>query len=388
MKIVSIVGARPQFIKLAPVAKTARLQGHEHIVIHTGQHYDYEMSKVFFDQLEIAKPDHSLEIGSGTHAWQTGQMLSRIGETLSKLSPDLTLVFGDTNSTLAGALAAVKLHIPVGHVEAGYRSGDISMPEEINRIITDRISQILFAPTEDAIENLVSEGVDRDKIFFVGNIMAETLLSNLERVAQSDILKRLELTPKSYGVLTAHRPENTNDPQRFERIFDGIIAADYPIVFPVHPRTSALLESYGLTDKLAKSKIKTVSPMNYIEFAKLQSEAALILTDSGGVQEEAILLGVPCLTLRYNTERILTLEMGANKLVGADDELIRKNIIAILDSGEAKFSAPLNWDTGVSSRIMEAIEAGKAALTIKPEVADLSKGFNKATNNQYDCDIS
>ena len=380
MKIVSIVGARPQFIKLAPIAKTARQRGHEHIVIHTGQHYDYRMSKVFFDELEIAEPDHNLEIGSGTHARQTGEMLSRIGELLPTLNPDLTVVFGDTNSTLAGALASVKLHIPVGHVEAGYRSGDISMPEEINRIITDRISQILFAPTQDAIENLVSEGVDRDKIFFVGNIMAETLLSNMDRVKTSDILERLKLTPKSYGVLTAHRPENTNEPKRFKAIFDGIIAADYPIVFPAHPRTSALIASYGLADKLAKSKIKTVPPMNYIEFAKLQSEAALILTDSGGVQEEAVLLGVPCLTLRYNTERILILEMGANKLVGADSELIKKNIIAIVEGGEAKFSAPLNWDTGVSSRIIDAIEASKGKLTIKPEVVDLYRGMNEVNN--------
>ncbi len=371
MRILSVVGARPQFIKLAPMDKTIRARGHEHVIVHTGQHYDYKMSKTFFDQLEIAEPDYNLEIGSGTHAQQTGQMLERLGETVTVVKPDLVLVFGDTNSTLAGALVAVKLHVPVGHVEAGYRSGDISMPEEVNRVMADRVAQMLFAPTADAIENLVAEGVPRERIIFVGNIMAESLLTSLDRAADSTVLTDLGLESGSYAVLTAHRPENTNEPDRLRAIIEGISAAGFPIVFPAHPRTTTLIEEYGLSETIAAGPIRLVDPMNYIDFLRLQSQARLILTDSGGLQEEAILLGVPCLTLRYNTERVLTVRLGANKMVGADADLITKSILELLERASVDIPIPPNWDEKVSERIMDAIEDGRDLLAIKPEVATL-----------------
>ena len=370
MRILSVVGARPQFIKLAPMDKTLRARGHEHVIVHTGQHYDYEMSKAFFDQLEIAEPDYNLEIGSGAHAQQTAHMLERLGETLVEAEPDLVLVYGDTNSTLAGALVAVKLHIPVGHVEAGYRSGDMSMPEEVNRVVADRVSQILFAPTKDAVENLVAEGFPSERVFFVGNIMAEALLSNLERVNQSDILDQMGLEPQTFAVMTAHRPENTNDPNRLRAIIEGVAAADFPVIFPIHPRTRSYLEKYGLNELIQSSRIRLAEPMKYVEFAKLQSEAKLILTDSGGIQEEALLLGVPCLTMRYNTERIMTVEMGANELVGADARLIEAGIERLAAAGITTLAPPENWDTGVASRIIMTIESSPR-LAIEAEVVKL-----------------
>lgn len=371
MKIVSIVGARPQFIKLAPIAKKLSESNHEHIILHTGQHYDYEMSKIFFDELEIPKPDFNFEIGSGTHAEQTGKILLHLGETLYKISPDLVLVYGDTNSTLAGALAAVKLHIPVGHVEAGYRSHDISMPEEVNRVVTDRISQVLFAPTEDAVNNLISEGISSDKIFFVGNIMAESLLSSLGKLVKNETLNRFSLLQKTYGILTIHRPENTNTKHRLESMIKGIIDTDFPVVFPVHPRTVKFLEDYHLVDIIKTSNIIAIEPLNYLDFLKLESEAKFILTDSGGIQEEAILLGVPCLTLRYNTERTLTLQLGANKLVGADSKVITQSIFEINKNDDKKFQKPENWDTKVSSRILSTIQNNIDLLSIKPQIIDL-----------------
>jgi len=372
MKIASIVGARPQFIKLAPIDREINSGPHTHIIIHTGQHYDYEMSKAFFDQLAISEPDYNLEIGSGAHAWQTGQMLIKIGAVLEEVRPDLVLVYGDTNSTIAGALAAVKLHIAAAHVESGYRSGDIAMPEEVNRVATDRICQILFAPTAGAVSKLISEGTPEKNVFFVGNIMAESLLSNLERINESQILNELGIEPKAYAVLTAHRPENTNDPQRLSAIIEGIIAADFPTVFPVHPRTIAFLEKYGLEAKIKAGKIRLIEPLKYLDFIKLQADARLILTDSGGMQEEALLLDVPCLTLRYNTERWLTLELGANQLVGAEKELITAGILRLVKAGNhVEFSKPKFWDTGVARRIIAAAEDNPELLSIKPQAGNL-----------------
>ncbi len=373
MNIVSIVGARPQFVKLAPLDKKIRANGHRHTVIHTGQHYDYEMSESFFDELKIPKPDLNLQVGSGSHAQQTSDMLSRLGVALDSTDVDLVLVYGDTNSTLAGALAAIKLHIPIGHVEAGFRSGDISMPEEVNRILTDRVSQLLFAPTEDAVDNLVSEGISAERIFFVGNIMAESLLLNLNKAKKNMILSKLKLSTKAYGVLTVHRPENTDHRDRLTNIINGVIDAEMPFIFPLHPRTAKLLDQYGLMPKIAKSLIQPVSPMKYLEFMKVQSEARLILTDSGGIQEEAILLNVPCLTLRYNTEMILTLKLGANKLVGADAGVIKNSIREILEKPNPKFLRPDNWDKAVSARIMAAIDSNTELLEIKPLTVDLEK---------------
>lgn len=366
MKIVSIVGARPQFIKLAPLDKTLR-EDHDHVIVHTGQHYNYEMSRAFFDELDIPEPDYNLEIGSGTHAWQTGQMLSALGETLPGIALDLVLVYGDTNSTLAGALAAVKLHLPVAHVESGYRSFDISMPEEVNRLLVDRVAQMLFAPTEDAVDNLVAEGVSRNRIFLVGNIMAESLLGHLDQVKANNILDDLGVVPKSYAVLTVHRPENTDDRGRITAIIEAVIAADFPVLFPVHPRAAQLLDDFGLTRRMNESRIRRLPPMKYLEFAKVQSEAAVILTDSGGMQEEALLLDVPCLTLRYNTERVLTLKLGGNQLVGADGDKITAAFRDLIARPPAISARPLNWDTEVSIRILAAINAGGELLKIGPQ---------------------
>lgn len=366
MRIVSIVGARPQFIKLAPLDRELR-EHHEHVIIHTGQHYDYEMSKAFFDQLDISEPDHNLEIGSGSHAWQTGQMLYKLGETLQNLKPHLVIVYGDTNSTLAGALAAVKLHIPSAHVEAGYRSHDISMPEEVNRVVTDRIVQLHFAPTRRAVQNLLNEGVETEQIFMVGNVMAESLLRHMDRIEKSKVLDEMNLEPGSYAMLTCHRPENTNDPARLRNIMTTLAETPFEVIFPAHPRTAAYLEESGLLGKLDGSSVRLLPPMKYIEFLKLQSQAACVITDSGGIQEEALVLGVPCITLRYNTERVETLDCGGNCLVGADPKLIREAIQA-LGSGAWTGSVPENWDTEVAARIVRAIDENRQLLRIEAQV--------------------
>jgi len=366
LKIASVVGARPQFIKLAPLNKRAKKR-HTHTIVHTGQHYDYEMSKAFFDQLDIPQPDFNLEIGSGSHAWQTGQMLIKLGETLEEIKPDLVLVYGDTNSTLAGALVAVKLHIPVGHVESGYRSGDISMPEEVNRIVADRISQLLFAPTKNAVQNLLNEGLPQRQIFLVGDIMAESLLNNLEKIRRNEILERLHLEPGNYGLLTLHRPENTNNRQRLTDIVSSLSRINLPIVFPVHPRTTKYLEGYGLMNRISSSNIRPVPPMKYLDFLKLESEAAYVITDSGGIQEEAWLFRVPCITLRYNTERVETLEAGANTLVGADPGLILKAVENVRKKNFESGATPENWDGEVSKRILSAIDSNSSLLSIKPQ---------------------
>jgi UDP-N-acetylglucosamine 2-epimerase (non-hydrolysing) len=360
MKIVSIVGARPQFVKLAPVDEELKKRGHEHVIIHTGQHYDYEMSKAFFEQLDIPEPDYNLEVGSGTHAYQTGQMLIRLGETLEVEQPELVIVYGDTNSTLAGALAAIKLRIPTAHVEAGYRSYDLTMPEEVNRVVTDRISQILFAPTHYAVENLIKEGIDKDAIYMVGDIMTEALLKNLQRAKNSDILERLSLEPQSYVLMTLHRQENVDYAHRLEKIFHGLKDIPLPIVFPCHPRTEKRLSEFRTLEKAGydPAKLKIIKPLPYLDFLKLESEAAFLITDSGGVQSEALVLNKPCITLRYRTEKIETIEAGSNELAGVDPENIKEAVKNAYRKHKEKieFKLPENWDERVSKRIADAIE--------------------------------
>ena len=359
MKIASIVGARPQFVKLAPVDEELKKRGHEHVIIHTGQHYDYEMSKAFFEQLSIPEPDYNLEVGSGTHAYQTGQMLIRLGETLEVEQPDLVIVYGDTNSTLAGALAAVKLRIPSGHVEAGLRSFDFTMPEEINRIVADRICQLHFAPTATAVKNLKKEGIDEKLIFLTGNIMAETLLKNLNKARLSTILERLRLKPAEYAILTCHRQENTDDPARLTRIFAALKSSPVPVVFPAHPRTRKRIEEYLIFEKAGiKNEISLIDPLPYLDFINLEINSLFVLTDSGGVQEETLILNKPCITLRYNTERVESLEAGSNRLVGAEEELIKQAIEWAVREAEDKkiYPVPENWDIKVSERILTAIE--------------------------------
>jgi len=319
VKIISIVGARPQFIKCAPVSTELRKK-HEEILIHTGQHYDNELSAVFFEELEIPKPDYNLGVGSGLHGGQTGKILIAVEKVLLKEAPDMVIVYGDTNSTLAGALAAAKLHIKLAHVEAGLRSFDRRMPEEINRVLTDHASDILFCPTQTAVENLKKEGVVG--IYNVGDVMFDALLHNKEIAEnKSTILEDSGLGHKQYLVATIHRPSNTDDKRNLQNIVDAFCEVDETIIFPVHPRTAKYLEEYGLYEKL-KKHAKLIKPLGYLDFLKLMAHARKILTDSGGVQKEAYMLKVPCITLRTNTEWIETVEDGWNVLVGVNKERI------------------------------------------------------------------
>jgi len=317
MKILSIVGARPQFIKHAALFPKLK-KGYDNILVHTGQHYASELSDIFFDELEIPKPDYNLGVGSGTHAYQTGQMLMAIEDVLLKEKPELTLVYGDTNSTLAGALAASKLHIRLGHVEAGLRSFDKSMPEEINRILTDHCSDLLFCPTKTSVSNLKKEDISNG-VYATGDVMVDILLRDKEIAEKSDVLQALDLKSKQYLVATIHRASNTDSEENLKNIVDALCQIGQTIIFPVHPRTEGSLKSYGFYDKLKENRqIKLIEPLGYIEFLKLMNHARKILTDSGGVQTDAYILRVPCVTLRETTERVETVEDGWNVLVGAD----------------------------------------------------------------------
>jgi len=353
MKILSIVGARPNFMKIKPIYEEFKKRKIEQILVHTGQHYDENMNRVFFEDLELPKPDVFLGIGSGTHGVQTGVMMSRIEEVLREEKPDLTVVVGDVNSTLAGAISSIKMQIPVAHVEAGYRSFDMRMPEEINRILVDRISQFLFAPTEDAVNNLILEGADKKRIFFVGNVMVETLLSHLQKSKISKIMDNMSLEKDNYGVLTIHRAENTSDPQKLIEIFNVLKNVENKIIVPLHPRTRKVLSDIGYLDKLGKN-IEIIEPLGYLDFLSLMSNSKFVMTDSGGIQEEALMLDVPCITLRENTERIVTLKNGANILVGTDGIKLTKAIKDI-PNRKIKYPKPPLWDDKVSNRIADTI---------------------------------
>ncbi|MCP1715119.1 UDP-N-acetylglucosamine 2-epimerase (non-hydrolyzing) [Methanocalculus alkaliphilus] len=319
MKIVSIVGARPQFIKCAPVSRALR-KDHQEILVHTGQHYDENMSGIFFEELSIPTPDYHLGIGSGSHGAQTGRMLAAIEEVLLKETPDMVIIYGDTNSTLAGALAAAKLHIRIAHVEAGLRSFDRSMPEEINRVLTDHASDLLFVPTENGVANLAREGIEKG-VHRVGDVMVDALLFNRELAARSDILDRLDLKTGAYYLATVHRPSNTDDEKNLRSIMAAFAALDLPVIFPAHPRTRKFLEQYGIAGDTI-TNVRLIEPLPYLDMLALLGQAAAVLTDSGGVQKEAYILQVPCITLRENTEWVETVEDGWNVLAGADTNRI------------------------------------------------------------------
>ncbi len=320
MKIASIVGARPQFIKCAPLSREIRKE-HVEILVHTGQHYDHEMSDIFFKELNIPKPDYNLGIGSGNQGEQTGRMLIEIENVLLKEKPDLALVYGDTNSTLAGALAASKLHIRVAHVEAGLRSFDRRMPEEINRVLTDHVSELLLCPTQTAVDNLAKEGITED-VYLVGDVMADALEYN-RKVAEekSRIIEELGVEKGKYMVITVHRPGNTDSKENMSNIIEALSRSGKIVVFPVHPRTEKYLREYGLWDNMP-ANVRSIQPVGYLDMLKLMGNADKILTDSGGIQKEAYMLDVPCITLRENTEWVETLEDGWNVLVGTDREKI------------------------------------------------------------------
>jgi UDP-GlcNAc3NAcA epimerase len=320
MKIVSVVGARPQFIKAAPVSKAFKEAGHNEILVHTGQHYDYGMSQVFFDELNISEPDINLKVGSGHHGWQTGQMLMRIEELLMREEPNWVLVYGDTNSTISGALAAVKLQIPLAHVEAGLRSFNREMPEEHNRVLTDHCSDVLLCPTRTAVDNLAKEAITRG-VNLVGDTMYDAVLQFAEIAKDhSKILQALGLKEKEYLLATLHRPYNTDVPANLNSILSAFIEIEEPIVFSVHPRTRQKIASSDnhLNSQLESSGVKVIDPVGYLDMLVLEQHARLVLTDSGGMQKEAYFFKVPCITLRPETEWVETVEEGWNVVVGSN----------------------------------------------------------------------
>ncbi len=356
-RLIAVAGARPNFMKIAPLLRVLRNRGHlETRLVHTGQHYDAAMSDQFFAELGIPEPDVNLGVGSGSHAQQTAEILRRMEPVLVEQAPDAVVVVGDVNSTVAASLAAVKMGIPVAHVEAGLRSFDRSMPEEINRLFTDQIASWLFTTEPQAEANLLREGIPGERIHFVGNVMIDTLVEQLPRARARDTLERLDLQPGAYGVLTLHRPSNVDDPERLRRIFAVLaeIQRGVPLVFPVHPRTQKALES--LLGEQGTAGLLTTPPLGYLDFLRLLADARLVLTDSGGIQEETTFLGVPCLTLRDNTERPVTVTHGTNTLVGGDPAMLLAAVREALAGTAREHRVPELWDGRAAERIAAILE--------------------------------
>jgi len=360
MKILSIVGARPNFMKIASIARAAKTMGGiKHHIVHTGQHYDHKMSKSFFEDLDIPKPDKNLEVGSGTHAQQTAQIMSSFEKVLLKYAPDIVLVVGDVNSTMACTLVSVKLGVSVAHVEAGLRSFDRDMPEEINRLVTDSIADILFTTSKDADGHLIKEGVPKNRIFFTGNVMIDTLMHNLKKANQSKILKQLELKKSDYVLVTLHRPSNVDSKKSLTPIMSALktIQKDKKVIFPIHPRTRKNIEKHFSKKQLkAMSNMVLVDPLGYFDFLHLMQHAMVVITDSGGIQEETTVLGVPCLTVRANTERPITITEGTNTLVGMNDKKIIKEFRKIVKGKGKKGRQPQYWDGRASERILKKLK--------------------------------
>ena len=358
LKIISVVGARPNFMKIAPIHR--EFLKHKdlvnHLVCHTGQHYDEKMSEVFFRDLELPEPDFYLGAGSGSHAEQTAKVMIEFEKVVLTEKPDLVIVVGDVNSTIACSLVAVKLGIKVAHVEAGLRSFDRTMPEEINRILTDSISDYLFITEESGINNLEKEGVDKEKVFFVGNVMIDSLVHFLGKADKSGIMKLLKVKAGEFVLVTLHRPSNVDSVETLKEIIDllNFIADKAKVIFPVHPRTIKNITSAGLLGKINKNLILT-EPVGYIDFLSLIKNARLIITDSGGIQEESTYLGVQCITVRDNTERPITVKLGTNQLIGTDLNKVKDAAMSILIGNVKKGSVPPLWDGHASGRIVDII---------------------------------
>lgn len=354
-KIICVVGARPNFMKIAPIMREcANNKDLQAFLVHTGQHYDKMMKHSFFDQLGIPEPDIDLEVGSGSHAVQTAEVMKRFEVVLDKQLPDAVLVVGDVNSTIACSLVAVKKHIPVIHVEAGLRSYDREMPEEINRVLTDQISSLLFTTEESAAANLQKEGITGDKVQFVGNVMIDTLFYQLDNAKPLSDILNAEIEKQRYALLTMHRPSNVDNRDTLSGLLQVIaqLSRQIPIVFPVHPRTEKQIETFGLQSFFDTPGIIRLAPVGYDQMIGLMSNAKLVLTDSGGIQEETTALGVPCLTLRENTERPITVTQGTNTVVGTDPEKIRGAFDEIMQSGGKSGHIPKYWDGKASERIV------------------------------------
>ncbi len=357
IKIMHIVGARPNFPKVAPIfAAMQAMGGFEQRLVHTGQHYDYQMSQVFFEDLHLPTPDAFLEVGSGTHAEQTARVLLAFEPALRQYQPDWVSVVGDVNSTLACALVCAKLGVPVAHVEAGLRSWDRRMPEEINRLLTDQIADLLFTPSRDGDANLLGEGVAAEKIHFVGNVMIDSLARSLPAARRRPIVQQMGLPPGGYILVTLHRPSNVDDPAQLTELMAALsaLALDTPVLFPIHPRTRQRLQAWGIE----APQVRFSEPLGYLDFIALQAQAGLVLTDSGGLQEETTYLGVPCLTVRPNTERPVTITQGTNRLMaGSQAGWQRADLVSAVRSmtmgAQPNAPRPERWDGRAAERIAQ-----------------------------------
>ena len=384
-KVIHIVGARPNFMKIAPLMEEMSKfpQDFDQLLLHTGQHYDEGMSKSFFDDLRLTKPDVYLGVGSGTHAVQTGKIMIEFESVCLQKKPDLVIVVGDVNSTIACALVAAKLCIPIAHIEAGLRSFDRTMPEEINRVLTDQISDYLFTTCEDANQNLIKEGIPENKIFFVGNVMIDTLLSHMEIAKNSIILEKLGLRKndkiKKYAVVTLHRPSNVDNPKILRGILNALneLAKEIPVIFPAHPRTIKQIRNFKhqemvnyeenfLSEGLNNTNrnVLTIPPLGYLDFLCLMFNAAIVLTDSGGIQEETTILGIPCLTLRNNTERPITVKEGTNTVVGNNPDNIINIALSVLKNQNSRKKRPKYWDGKVAERIVKILSSKPRLLSV------------------------
>lgn len=366
--VLCVVGARPNFMKIAPIMRAfaAAGSGLGARLVHTGQHYDAAMKHAFFDQLHIPEPDIDLEVGSGSHAEQTAEIMKRFEPVLDSARPAAVLVVGDVNSTIACALVAVKKGIPVIHVEAGLRSGDRSMPEEINRVLTDQLSDLLFTTEASAETNLLREGVSGDRIHFVGNVMIDTLRFNLQNAVPAEqTLAAANVTTDTYGLVTLHRPSNVDEPVVLSRLLTTLagISEATPLLFPVHPRTRSRIADAGLDALLDSAAITVLPPLGYLEMLGLMKDAQVVLTDSGGIQEETTALGVPCITLRENTERPITVSEGTNTVVGTDPAAIRACFDDVLATGGKRGRAPALWDGESAARIVDIVNTHYAEVT-------------------------
>lgn len=359
MRLINVVGARPNFMKIAPLMRAySKYENIEPVLVHTGQHYDRAMSKLFFEELGLPKPHVNLGVSGGSHSEQTAQIMMAFEKYCRKAQPDRVLVVGDVNSTIACALVASKLGLPLAHVEAGLRSFDRTMPEEINRVLTDALSDLLFVSEPSGVENLKQEGVAEGRIHLVGNVMIDTLLASRDRAEQSTILEKLSLSASNYALLTLHRPSNVDEPQVLEGLIGAVleIGGHLPVVFPVHPRTWGRLEQFGLAQHLQDSNhVILTDPLGYLDFLKLMAYARIVLTDSGGIQEETTILQVPCLTLRHNTERPITVAMGGNRVVGTDPAEILSAFRQLMEAGSIEIGTPPLWDGKAADRIAKIL---------------------------------